>query len=264
MKRKIGIVGGGFVGSATAWGFGTTHEVRVYDKNPKISQNSLKEVCECDFIFICVPTPSNKKGEVDLSIIESAIYKCKPLVNAKHKLVIKSTVPPGTCKRLSKTFGLEILSNPEFLTERRAKWDFVNAAQILIGSEKKSSGEELKSLYQERFNSMKYTLTDTTTSELIKYTLNCFFSTKVTFLNEINQICSEVGANWTDLIEGFTSDSRVGDSHVNVPGPDGKYGFGGNCFPKDLKGLKSFAKNLNIDTTLLDAVWKKNTKLRKN
>ena len=122
----------------------------------------------------------------------------------------------------------------------------------------------MKKLYEERFNSMKYTLTDTTTSELIKYTLNCFFSTKVTYLNEIHQICSAVGANWKDLIEGFTSDSRVGDSHVNVPGPDGKYGFGGNCFPKDLNGLKHFAKNLNIDTTLLDAVWKKNTKLRKN
>lgn len=264
MKNTIGIIGGGFVGSATAWGFGSTHEVKIYDVNPKVCQNTLEEVCKCDFVFICVPTPPNKKWQVDLSILESVIYNCKKYVSTKSKIVIKSTVPPGTCKRLSKTFGLEILSNPEFLTERRAKWDFLNAAQILIGAEKKSSAESLKNLYEQRFNSMKYTITDTVTSELIKYTLNSFFSTKVIFMNEIHDICNHVGGNWKQLIEGFTSDSRVSDSHTDVPGPDGKYGFGGKCFPKDLNGLKNFAKDLNIDTTLLDAVWKKNTKLRKN
>ena len=122
--------------------------------------------------------------------------------------------------------------------------------------------EKIQALYQQRFNSMKYTITNTVTAEMIKYTLNSFFSTKVSFLNEIKQISKEVGADWNKLIEGFTSDARIGDSHIDVPGPDGKLGFGGKCFPKDLNGLKAFAKKLNIDTTMLDATWEKNLKVR--
>ena len=174
------------------------------------------------------------------------------------EVIIKSTVLPGTCRKMSEKYNFRVSSNPEFLTERRAKWDFVNAAQILIGSDDPDSANKIKSLYEQRFNSMKYTITDTVTSELIKYTLNCFFATKVSFMNEIKEISNKIGADWEKVVEGFTSDSRVGDSHVDVPGPDGKFGFGGKCFPKDLNGLTSFAKNLGLDTKVLEAAWEKN------
>lgn len=265
MKNKnhtVGVIGGGFVGSATAWGFRPTNEVKIYDIDPKSATHSLEEVASCDFIFICVPTPPKEDWSVDLSIVEEAISKIKPIYNSEQNIVIKSTVLPQTCRTLSKKFNISISSNPEFLTERRAKWDFVNAAQVLIGSDDPMRAEKIRSLYQERFNSMKYTVTDTVTAEMIKYTLNSFFSTKVSFLNEIKQISKEIGANWSKLIEGFTSDARIGDSHIDVPGPDGKLGFGGKCFPKDLNGLKEFAKKLDLDTTMLEATWEKNLKVR--
>ena len=260
---KIGIIGGGFVGSATAWAFGPTHEVKVYDCEPKARTHSFEEVANCDFIFVCVPTPPNDDWTVDLSIVERVLSDLNELVWEKPPIVlIKSTVLPGTCRKMSEKYGLKIVSNPEFLTERRAKWDFVNAAQILIGADDEPSATKVKELYQERFNSMKYTITDTVTSELIKYTINCFFATKVSFMNEIKGITEKIGADWEKVVEGFTSDCRVGDSHVDVPGPDGQFGFGGKCFPKDLNGLTNFAKNLGLDTTVLEASWKKNTLVR--
>ena len=110
---------------------------------------------------------------------------------------------------------------------------------------------------------MKYTVTDTITSELIKYTLNSFFSTKVSFMNEIKMLSDKIGADWDKLVEGFTSDSRIGDSHVDVPGPDGKLGFGGKCFPKDLNALiKLFSKN-DIDPLVLRATWERNLRIKK-
>ena len=109
---------------------------------------------------------------------------------------------------------------------------------------------------------MKYTVTDTVTSELIKYTLNCFFSTKVSFMNEIKMLSNKIGADWDKLVEGFTSDSRIGDSHVDVPGPDGKFGFGGKCFPKDLNALMELFRSNNIDPLVMHAAWERNQKTR--
>ena len=268
MNHKIGIIGGGFVGSATAWAFGPTHEVKVYDCEPKASTHSFEDVANCGFIFVCVPTPPNHDWTVDLSIVEKVLSDLRELTHesylymGKPIVLIKSTVLPGTCRKMSEKYGLNIVSNPEFLTERRAKWDFVNAAQILIGADDELSATKVKELYQGRFNSMKYTITDTITSELIKYTINCFFANKVSFMNEIKSITEKIGADWGKVVEGFTSDCRVGDSHVDVPGPDGLPGFGGKCFPKDLKGLTSFAKSMGLDTTILTAAWEKNTIIR--
>ena len=231
MNNSIGIIGGGFVGSATAWAFRPTHEVKVYDKDPKASMHTLKEAVDSDFVFICVPTPPKEDWTIDLSIIESVFKNIKLYQRyPPQQFLIKSTVLPGTCRKMSKKYGLRVSSNPEFLTERRAKWDFINAAQILIGSDDPEDASKIQELYEQRFNSMKYTITDTVTSELIKYTLNCFFATKVSFMNEVKMLSNKIGADWDKLVEGFTSDSRVGDSHVDVPGPDGKLGFGGKCF----------------------------------
>jgi len=261
MNNTIGIIGGGFVGSATSWGFGQTHDVKIYDKNPKVSVNTLEETVNSEFIFICVPTPPKEDWTIDLSIIESVFEEIQPYIK-NQQLIIKSTVPPGTCRRISNKYNIKVSSNPEFLTERRAKWDFINAAQIVIGSDDINDAKKIKNLYEQRFNSMKYTITDTITSELIKYTLNCFFATKVSFMNEIKLLSNKIGADWSKLIEGFTSDSRVGDSHIDVPGPDGKYGFGGKCFPKDLNAFIELFKKNNIDPLTMQAAWERNNLIR--
>lgn len=260
-KNTIGIIGGGFVGSATGWGFGQTHEVKIYDKNPKVSLNTLKETVNSEFVFICVPTPPKEDWSIDLSIIESVFEEIKTYIKDQH-FIIKSTVPPGTCRTISKKYNIKVSSNPEFLTERRAKWDFVNAAQIVIGSDDINDAERIKNLYEQRFVSMKYTITDTITSELIKYTLNSFFATKISFMNEIKLLSNKIGADWDKLIEGFTSDCRIGDSHIDVPGPDGKYGFGGKCFPKDLNAFIEFFKKNNIQPLTMQAAWERNNLVR--
>jgi UDPglucose 6-dehydrogenase len=163
---------------------------------------------------------------------------------------------------MSEKYKIKVSSNPEFLTERRAKWDFINAAQILIGSDNPEDANKIQELYEQRFNSMKYTITDTVTSELIKYTLNCFFATKVSFMNEVKMLSNKIGADWNKLVEGFTSDSRIGDSHVDVPGPDGKLGFGGKCFPKDLNALMELFRKNDIDPLVMQAAWERNQKTR--
>ena len=259
----VGVIGGGFVGSATAWGFRPTNDVKVYDKDQRCSTHSFEETIESDFIFVCVPTPPKKDWTCDLSIIDSVFERLSSLVKDSQEVIIKSTVLPGTCRRTSEKYSLNISSNPEFLTERRAKWDFINAAQVLIGSDNPNSAKKIQGLYEERFNSMKYTITNTVTSELIKYSLNCFFATKVSFLNELKMLSDKVGADWDNLIEGFTSDSRIGDSHIDVPGPDGKLGFGGKCFPKDLNALMELFKKNDIDPMVMEAAWNRNKTLRK-
>jgi len=262
MNTSVGILGGGFVGSATAWGLRPTYDVKIYDTDPKASTHSFSEAIDSDFLFICVPTPPKEDWTCDLSIVENIFKYLSEQPPKDQEVIVKSTVLPGTCRKMAEKYNLKVSSNPEFLTERRAKWDFINAAQILIGSDNPDSANKIKSLYEKRFNSMKYTITDTVTSELIKYTLNCFFSTKVSFLNEMKMLCGKLDANWDNLIEGFTSDSRVGDSHVEVPGPDGKLGFGGKCFPKDLNALIELFKRNDIEPMVMQAAWERNKTLR--
>ena len=271
MKKNdynVGVIGGGFVGSAVAFGFGSSNShpfnVRVYDIDPNKSSHTFEEtVLESDFIFLCLPTPSCGDMSIDLSYIESSMKDISALVDPfKQTVVVKSTVVPGTCRRLSKKYGINVVSNPEFLTERRAKWDFINASQILIGSDEKEGAMKVQSLYKKRFTSMKYVLTDTTTAEFIKYLLNCFFSVKLSFMNEMYQIGEAFGVDWSKAIEGLASDSRVGDSHITVPGPDGKFGFGGHCFPKDINAMIKFAERLGVDPTILKGAWEKNIEVR--
>ena len=265
---RVGVIGGGFVGSALAFGFGSSNshdfDVKVYDLDPNKSSHSFEEtVKESDFLFLCLPTPSKGNMSIELSYIEASMEEVSKCADPfEQTIIIKSTVIPGTCRRLSKKYGLNIVSNPEFLTERRAKWDFINASQIVIGSDDKMSASKLKSLYQKRFSSMQYLVTDTVTSEFVKYMLNCFFAVKLSFMNEMHQVGQSFGVKWEDAVTGLVSDSRVGDSHITVPGPDGKLGFGGHCFPKDLNAMINFAKRLGVDTKVMSAAWQKNLEVR--
>ena len=265
---RVGILGNGFVGSSLAFGFSTCNEydfsIKIYDVNPDKSTHSLEDtVKHSDFIFLCLPTPPKEDMSIDLSYIETALEQIRGYIDSEKQLVIiKSTVIPSTCRKLSSKYGLKILSNPEFLTERTAKFDFINAVQIIIGSDKKEDGLKLKSLYEKRFHSKKYLITDTITSEFIKYFLNCFFSVKISFVNEMYQAGKALGVDWHDSIEGFTGDCRVADSHVTVPGKNGELGFGGKCFPKDLNAMIKFSETLGVEPCVMEAAWKKNKEIR--
>ena len=266
--KKIGIIGRGFVGSAVEFGFsaqtGCDAVVKVYDKNPKLSQNSLEEtVNESDFIFLSVPTPSNVDGSINLDIITQALHDINKVNQKQNIVLIRSTIVPGTTRTFQSLFPeLNFVFNPEFLTERSAKYDFINQARFIFGGEKKDTNK-VADLFKWRFGKTTPVIeTNFETAELIKYMNNCFFATKVSFLNEMKLISDKVGADWETSIEGFVRDGRIGHSHLSVPGPDGKLGFGGSCFPKDIQAIINFAKKLDIELNTLKGAWDTNLLVR--
>lgn len=257
-KNKVGIIGNGFVGEAITFAFSSVSELYIYDKNPLRSLNDLETVHNCDFVFICVPTPMHEDGSQDLSYVENAFERAtdKPIY------ILKSTVLPGTTKKLSKQYpNFKIIFSPEFLSERTAKLDMLTQSRIILGGTF-SLTEKAKMLFKLRFKSKNIIQTDSKTAELVKYMNNAFFATKVSIMNEFRLLCDKIGANWEDALIGFVSDGRIGDSHINVPGHDGKLGYGGTCFPKDINAILNFSKKLKINLNTIEGGWKTNLEIR--
>ena len=262
--NSIGVVGNGFVGGAIVQGFSTFNDVFVYDKDPKNSVNTLEEVLDCNYVFVCLPTPmtSAEGGECNLSIIEDFFSGIE--YNPDQIFIIKSTVPVGTTKRLQNEYNLpNIVHCPEFLTARTARLDFICASRIIIGGHS-SYTSKVKSLLEERFPGTSVITTTSDESELIKYASNCFFATKIMFFNEINLLCDELNLNWDTVIRGIISDGRIGQSHFQVPGHDGEMGFGGACFPKDINAMIKTMEENGINPLILKSVWEQNKDIRKN
>ena len=267
--KTIGIIGRGFVGSAVEFGFsaqtGCDAKVRVYDKNPLKSIHTLKEtVNKSDFIFLSVPTPSNPDGSMHLGILESSLQEIQTVNKRKDNIIlIRSTVIPGTTTELCKKFTrLNIVFNPEFLTERSAKFDFINQSRFILGGRKRNTAR-VAELYKWRFgDSVPCIESNFETAEMVKYMNNCFFATKVSFMNEMKQIADKSNVDWDLAVEGFVRDGRVGHSHLAVPGPDGRFGFGGSCFPKDVQAMIDFGSQLGLNMNTLNGVWKTNLEVR--
>ena len=274
LKQKIGVIGNGFVGGAVKFGFspqtGCEAEVRVYDIEPSKSTHTLEEtVNESDFIFLSVPTPRNDDGSINIGVLEDALNDINQVHDGKdNTILIRSTVIPGTTWALQTKYPqLNILFNPEFLTERSANFDFINQSRFIIGNSGNqmswAKSEEFVELLKDRFGDcIAVQETNYETAELIKYMNNCFFATKVSFLNEMYQIAEKIDANWDEAISGFVADGRVGHSHLNVPGPDGKFGFGGSCFPKDIQAMIDFAEMFGLNPSVLKGAWEKNLEVR--
>tara|TARA_E500000331_G_scaffold340053_1_gene370972 strand:- start:1833 stop:2681 length:849 start_codon:yes stop_codon:yes gene_type:complete len=263
---KIGIIGNGFVGSAILHGFILhVEDIMIYDKNPKRRTHSMEDlVTESDVIFVCVPTPMFESGECDLSIVESVVDEMSQYDCAKSKVVvIKSTVVPGTVESLANKYPkMNFVFNPEFLTERKARLDFINTSRIVLGSNKSIACDIVEDLYRTRFPYTQVIKTDFGTAQLIKYMANCFFATKVSFMNEMYQVCEAINGDWEKAMEGFITDGRIGNSHIDVPGHDGDMGFGGKCFPKDLNAMIKRAEALGVDPTVMKGAWEKNKEVR--
>tara|TARA_B100000287_G_scaffold153092_1_gene144693 strand:- start:447 stop:1301 length:855 start_codon:yes stop_codon:yes gene_type:complete len=266
--NRIGIVGNGYVGGAIAHGFSPTStgncEVKVYDKLPERTLNTLDEtVNDSDFVFVSVPTPMTKKGSISLRYINQVFKEINGINRRSDNIIIlKSTVIPGTTEKLQDKYpSLNIVFNPEFLTERSSRLDFINQSRIVLGGNSLNTSRVAK-LFEDRFKYSHIIQTDYKTSEMIKYFCNIFFTVKVSFANEMKLICDTIGADWKTALEGFVSDGRIGDSHLNVPGPDGKNGFGGSCFPKDINAFMSFAKDIGVSTNTINGAWETNLEVR--
>ena len=267
--QKIGIIGNGFVGSSVVFGFspqtGCDADVKIYDKDVSKSTHTIdKVVNESDFIFVSVPTPSNSDGSINLDIVYDVFNEISKVnLRDDNIFLLRSTVTPGTTRKLAVGFhNLNIVFNPEFLTERSAKFDFINQARFILGGDEENT-YKVAQLYRWRFGKTTPVIeTDYATAELIKYMNNCFFATKVSFLNEMYQIAEKCGVDWDMAIEGFVRDGRVGHSHVNVPGPDGKFGFGGSCFPKDIQAMINFSERMGVSSNVLKGAWETNLDMR--
>ena len=263
----IGIIGQGFVGSAIREGLKPFYEVKTFDLDESKSNSTQEEVCESsDIIFVCLPTPMKKSGECDTRILESAINsleeKCKEL-QVDPILVVKSTVPPGTTARINEKCKLDVCFSLEFLTEANSFEDFKNQSRIIIGGPRPATGK-IKQMFRKAFPEIPIIKTGSNTAETVKYFTNCFLATKVIFANEMYDICNTANVDFDKVTEYALHDTRIGKSHLMVPGPDGDRGFGGHCFPKDLKAMIYFAEKNNIDPEMMKSVMRKNDKLRKN
>ena len=270
-KETIGIIGQGFVGSAVREGMEKYFDVICFDKDPNKFSNSVSvfNVVENSVLcFLCVPTPMKKSGECDLSIVNKAlneIYECTTSLNKnQYIVVIKSTIPPGTTSKLNLEFpNISIVFNPEFLTEANSVNDYLEQNRIIIGGDRPASSK-VKMIFSKAFPRIPIIKTSSTIAETIKYVTNTFLAMKVSYANEVYQICQELNIDYDKVIEYSRYDDRLGNSHWSVPGPDGDFGFGGHCFPKDLAAFEFIAKEMGIDTIMLTAALDKNKKVRKN
>ena len=270
---KLGIVGQGFVGLALKAGFEKHYKIETYDKfiESKSTCDLADMVAECEVIFVCVPTPMNLNGSCHTDIVEDVVkeinkwsYAYWGNIDKKPTVVIKSTVAPGTTDKLHRKYkSVDVIFNPEFLTEATFIEDFKNQNRIILGGIRRGT-TKLRQIYSKVFPNVTIVKTGAKHAEMVKYFTNCFLATKVSFANEMKMLCDKLNLDYDKVVEYATYDERLGKSHWAVPGPDGDYGFGGHCLPKDINALISVAHELGIDTEVLEAVVETNDKVRKN
>jgi len=259
---KIGIIGYGFVGKALEAGL--NDDVKVIKIDPKLN-TQIKDLINFkpNAIFICVPTPMNEDFSQDISIIKSVLIDLKNL-NLNSLVVLKSTVLPDHIQEIENIFP-SFVYNPEFLREDHAIEDFITSKLIVLGGEKASS-DLLANIYKHHSRCLctDFVYTDPTAASLIKYTINSFLATKVTFFNELNALFNKSGTSesWDGFIDAISKDKRIGSSHMDVPGHDGRFGFGGACLPKDSNAFSIYAENKDNELNVLKTAISTNNNIR--
>jgi UDPglucose 6-dehydrogenase len=302
---SIAVIGQGFVGGSLTTVLSERGEfVYVYDKLGKVAPGGMNSFYRdqtgetiypssiADFVkacegtsgftgvyFVCVPTPMYEDGSPDVSIVEDVLelLSIAPYSSDYHDriAVIKSTVPPGSTEKWNKMFnerGLHVIFSPEFLTEANAVNDMREQNRIVLGGPRPFINT-VRNVFQRAFPKVPIIKTSSTTAEMVKYVTNCMLAVKVSFANEVAQICEALDADglnidYDKVVEYAKADRRLGDTHWSVPGPvpthDGRYvrGFGGHCFPKDINALMSVARQYNIDPKVMKGAWDKNLEVR--
>ena len=233
-----------------------------YSMGRLVFTNNLKKaIAKSELIFICVGTPNKKKSnDVNLSYVFKAAKEVAKSTKNKKILITKSTVPVGPGDNIEKLLkklkkkNIEVISNPEFLREGEAIRDFRFPDRIVIGSNQKKYFNILKKLYQPLINKgANFFTTSRRGAELIKYASNAFLATKITFINELANLCEKANINIEDISLGMWSDSRIGSSFLRA-GP----AYGGSCFPKDTKGLVSTGDKFKTSLSIVKSVIKSN------
>ena len=301
-KQVIAVIGQGFVGGSLSIGMSHAFDVYAYDKAGKAAESirgqvingkkkydvdsisefrnkleSDKKINFTGIYFIAVPTPMNADGSANIDIVDSVLEELASSPNNERIAVIKSTCPPGSTDLWNKKYnkkGLYVIFNPEFLTEANAIQDFLNQDRIVLGGPRPWINK-VKEVFNIAYPSIPVVKSSAANAELVKYVTNTFLATKVSYANEIYDICQKLdnagfNTDYDRVIELATLDKRLGISHWKVPGPmpadndTGNLlrGFAGSCFVKDLNALINTAKQFKVNPTILDAVWNKNLEVR--
>lgn len=259
---NIAIIGHGFVGAAVDYGFPDT-QCKKYIIDPKLgtSIDDLRSV-KIDFAFVCVPTPMGNDGAIDASIITNVVQELKQTIGGI--IIIKSTITPDIIQNLF--YGVDrarMVYNPEFLTEKSANEDFVNPFMHVFGGfpETTAKVEYLYKYYSLCKPCSTYHMSPMDAS-FVKYGINSYLASKVLWFNQFYDTVNTYGANYGKVVSAITTDDRIGRSHTTVPGYDGRRGFGGSCFSKDIPAFIYFARSINKDFTVLEEVAKRNQEYR--
>jgi UDPglucose 6-dehydrogenase len=259
---RIGIVGLGFVGEAirSSTEFVPDNVVCVDSDVRKGYVGTYADLLTCEGIFICVPSPMGQDGRCDTSILESVLEKLK---NFQGVIISKCTAPPNVYEQLNDLFP-NLIHAPEFLTAANAKEDYANGKFAMIGGRVGAYQREAERLIRIGQTELGDNVVHCNIGEasLAKYAINCFMSTKVVFMNELYQLAQAMNLDYDNVAKMVKMDYRIGKSHMQVPGPDGAFGFGGACFPKDTLAMLKFAEQHNVPLNVLDTAVKKNTLLR--
>lgn len=269
---KIGIIGVGVVGGATAKVLERAHEIYLYDryKEPHNSEKNLEELAmNSESVFVCVPTPMKPSGEIDYSSIHNSVHQLLEATEINKRnpedllVIIKSTAVSGTTDELAEKYTFKFAFNPEFLREKHALEDMESTDRVVIGANDEESAKKMLDIYRPLFPNVNYVITNRKTAEMIKYAANVMLAGQIAMANEIYQVCKSVGVDYNVVKEAMLLDNRIG-RNIDVPGPDGDFGFGGKCFPKDLNALIYLARSVMYRPYLLEEVWRLNEKVRKN
>jgi UDPglucose 6-dehydrogenase len=292
-RYKIGVVGAGYVGLTTAACFSELgHKVICYDKDEKkvkklkegivpIWEPGLEELIkknrgknlfftsspdeiypDSEVIFICVGTPQSQDGSPDMSYVElCSIEISKYLDENNYKIIVeKSTVPVKTAEWIKRTISLynpqakfDIVSNPEFLREGSAIYDFFNPDRVVIGTESERAKEVMLDIYNDEEFKCPKVMTDVKTAEVIKHASNSFLALKISYINMIADFCEKVGVDVEAVAEGMGFDKRIGRAFLKAG-----VGWGGSCFPKDIKAFIKMAKDNQIIFSILEEAYKIN------
>jgi UDPglucose 6-dehydrogenase len=260
-RPKVGIVGLGFVGSAIKDSMEHDCDLILVDP-PKGLPGKYEDLLDCEGIFVCVPSPQDEDGSCDTSYLESALDTLSAL-GYTGVVISKSTAPPSVYKLLQAKHK-NLVHAPEFLTAANASKDYANGKFAIIGGAVGAYQREAERIIRWGQSGIGNNVQFCTIEEasLAKYTINTFLATKVAYMNEIYNLAFKEGMDYNKISNMIRMDERIGNSHLRVPGPDGVFGFGGACFPKDTSALLKYADEKGVSMMVLDAAVRKNTLLR--
>ena len=258
MEETIGIIGKGVLGTSIFNFFESKINVLIYDKYKNIG--NFDHILKTDILFLCLPTLF--KEDIEEYDIYEIKETCKLLKENKYQgiIILKSTVLPGTTEILNKEYDLNIIHNPEFLSEKTATEDFKNQNHIVLG------GEELNKcikFFKKYFPDIEYSYLTSKESELMKIAANNFYSTKIMFFNELFVLSKNINTSYDKVKEAMIKNKWINPMHTSVPGNNNKLGFGGMCFPKDTSAYYNYLKKNSEYYEIAKATVEQNKTIRK-